>query len=94
MNANIRRRLRRRKARIQARLDKIKLGNIAKPVFTASNIHFELADKARGFVHAGIGAIQLLVRKLGLDDAIDRRLHLLKTRFQQCVFASDIPVKR
>lgn len=78
MNAKIRLRLHRRKARIEARLDKTKLGDIAKPVLTASNIHFELADKARGFVHGGIGAIQLLVHQLGLADAIDRRLHLLK----------------
>lgn len=34
--------------------------------------------KARGFVHGGIGTILLLVHRLGLSDAIDRRLNLLK----------------
>ena len=47
-------------------------------MFTASNIHFEIADRSRGLAHGGIGAMHLLARRLGLIDAIDRRLHLLK----------------
>ena len=48
------------------------------PVFTAPNIHYDVADKARAISCGGIGAIQLLVKKLGLAQAIDERLHLLK----------------
>ena len=47
-------------------------------MFTASNIHYEIADRTRGIAHGGIGAIHALARQLGLIDAIDRRLHLLK----------------
>ncbi len=45
---------------------------------TASNIHYEIADRTRATAHGGIGAMHLLVRKLGLDQAIDQYLGLLK----------------
>jgi hypothetical protein len=45
---------------------------------TATNIHYDVAAKTRGIACGGIGAIHLLVRKLGLAEAIDERLHLLK----------------
>src|SRR3984893_2811703 len=47
-------------------------------MFTASNIHYEVADRVRGMAHGGIGAIHLLARRIGLIDVIDQRLHLLK----------------
>ena len=47
-------------------------------MFTASNIHYELADKIRGLGAGGIGMMHLLARRTGLIDAIDARLHLLK----------------
>jgi hypothetical protein len=47
-------------------------------MMTASNIHYELADRTRATAHGGIGAIHLLVRKLGLDQAINAGLGLLK----------------
>jgi hypothetical protein len=48
------------------------------PVFTASNIHSEVAARTRAIAAGGIGAMPLLVRNLGLAEAIDDRLHLLK----------------
>ena len=45
---------------------------------TASNIHYDIGDRTRATSHGGIGAIHLLVRKLGLDQTIDRHLELLK----------------
>jgi hypothetical protein len=45
---------------------------------TASNIHYEIADRTRATAHGGIGAIHLLTRKLGLDQAINAHLGLLK----------------
>jgi len=45
---------------------------------TASNIHYEIADRTRATTHGGIGAIHLLVRKLGLDKVINECLGLLK----------------
>jgi hypothetical protein len=42
----------------------------------ASNIHYEMAEKARAVNCGGIGAIHLMVNKLGLRQEIDSRLHL------------------
>src|SRR6516162_2031441 len=78
VNARVRKKLARRKRRIQKRLDKSDLRGCCKPMFTASNIHYEIGDRGRGIGYGGIGAIHLLVRKLGLAEAIDSRLHLLK----------------
>ena len=78
MLAKIQRRLLAAKRRIARRLDKTKLGDISRPVFSATNIHFELAERTRGMCYGGLGAMVLLVRQLGLAEAIDRRLHLLK----------------
>ena len=47
-------------------------------MFAARNIHYDVADKARGLACGGIGAMHLLARQVGLIDAIDRDLHLLK----------------
>lgn len=45
---------------------------------TASNVHYEIADRTRATVHGGIAAMHLLAKRLGFDQAIDRRLGLLK----------------
>lgn len=47
-------------------------------MFAASNVHFELADKMHGIATGGIGVVHRLAQEIGLVDAIDRRLHLLK----------------
>jgi hypothetical protein len=66
------------KRKIRRRLDRPGTAPTTQPVLTASNIHYDVADKTRAIPCGGIGAIQLLVRKLGLAEAIDERLHLLK----------------
>ena len=45
VNANIRRQLDKRKRRIERRLDKSRLGNCDRPMFTARNIHYEIAER-------------------------------------------------
>jgi hypothetical protein len=75
---SIRRQLLNRKRRIERRLDKANLRGNSRPMFTASNIHYEIADRCHGIASGGIGAIHALARRIGLIDAIDRRLHLLK----------------
>ena len=50
----------------------------AQLVLAASNIHYEFAERIHGLAWGGIGAIHLLARRVGLMDAINRRLHLLK----------------
>ena len=47
-------------------------------MFGASNVHYEIADRARGFSAGGIGAIHELARSTGLVEEIDKALHLLK----------------
>jgi hypothetical protein len=73
-----RQKLRNRKRRIQRRLRKREWVPRDRPMFTASNIHYELSDKTRGLAPGGIGAIHLLARQTGLIEAIDARVHLLK----------------
>src|SRR3954452_1387212 len=77
VNARIRQKLARRKRRIQKRLDKRDLRGCSKPMFTARNIQYQISERGRGIAYGGIGVMHLLVRKLGLAEAIDRRLHLL-----------------
>jgi Transposase DDE domain group 1 len=47
-------------------------------MLSASNIHYEIGERQRGLAHGGIGAMHLLARRIGLIEAIDERLHLLK----------------
>jgi hypothetical protein len=74
----IQRRIANGKRRILRRLDKSDNRGCDRPMFTASNIHYDVAERVRGMAHGGIGAIHLLVRRIGLIDAIDQRLELLK----------------
>jgi len=47
-------------------------------MMTARNIHYEIAERGRGICVGGIGAMHTLVRQIGLIEAIDRGLDLLK----------------
>jgi len=47
-------------------------------MFSATNIHYDIADRTRGLAYGGVGAIQLLARQTGLVKAIDDKLKLLK----------------
>ena len=78
MNPSIHRKLARRKRRIQRRLDKTDLRGCHQPMMTASNIHYEIGERCRGIGVGGLGAMHALVRRLGLIDALDRRLQLFK----------------
>lgn len=78
MKIKIRRQLNRRKRRIARRLDKCNLEGCERPMFTASNIHYDISERDRGIAHGGIGAIHVLAKRLGLAEAIDRRLVLFK----------------
>ena len=78
MKAKVRQRLRNCKRRIQRRLRKKQWAEQRRRLFRDRNIHYEIGDKARGLHAGGLGAFHLLVRQMGLADAIDRDLHLLK----------------
>jgi hypothetical protein len=74
----IRQKLANSKRRIERRLDKTNLEGCSEPMFTASNIHYEIAERSRGIGVGGIGAIHALARQIGLIEAIDDGLKLLK----------------
>jgi hypothetical protein len=78
VNTRIRKQIEQRKRRIVRRLDRDDNRGCDRPIMTASNIHYEIADRTRATTHGGIGAIHLLVRKLGLDKVINECLGLLK----------------
>jgi len=78
VNAKIQKEIARRKRRIERRLDKRDLRGCEQPAMTASNIHYEIAERSQATSAGGIGAIHLVVKKLGLDDEINRSLGLLK----------------
>jgi len=67
-----------RKHRIGYRLRVRQWPSQERPMFTASNIHYELSDRVAALGPGGIGAMHLLARRTGLIEAIDARLHLLK----------------
>jgi hypothetical protein len=74
----IRRLIEERKGSIESRLNGPVLQNFSRPMFAASNIHYELSDRTRAINHGGIGMIHRLVQEIGLAKAIDRCVHVLK----------------
>jgi hypothetical protein len=70
--------LRKRQRSIQRRLRPRPGVARTQPMMTASNIHYEAAERTRALAPGGIGAIHLLAQKLGLVRQIDQDLHLLK----------------
>ncbi len=78
VKAITRKRLSKRKRRIARRLEKKQWRVQPAPMFSASNIHYEVADRTRGISHGGIGVVHLLARQTGLIEAIDGNLALLK----------------
>ena len=78
VSPKIRQQIKRRKRESARRLDKNDNRGCDRPAMTASNIHYEIADRTRATAAGGIGAMHLMVRKLGLDEAIDRHLGALK----------------
>src|SRR5208283_2971255 len=70
--------LRNRKRRIQRRLSPRNWEDQEQPMMLASNIHYELSDKTRATGYGGIGAVHLMVQRLGLVEEINRNMQLLK----------------
>jgi hypothetical protein len=74
----VRERLSREKSKINGRLGKAVMVNAAGPVLGGKNIVYEFGDKTRGIAHGGMGLIQRVVRSVGLAEAIDAKVGLLK----------------
>jgi Transposase DDE domain group 1 len=70
--------LRERQRRILDRIENRPGPERDQPMMTATNIHYELAERVQGLSAGGIGAMLLLARRTGLIHDIDHHLHLLK----------------
>ena len=66
------------KRSIEERLSRGVPEDTSQPMFSASNIEYELAERARGINYGGIGLIHKLARESGLIEALDQNLPLLK----------------
>jgi hypothetical protein len=80
VNKRIAKKLAHRKNKIRKRLDKRSLPDDLRPMLNPCNVHYDIAGRNRGTNYGGIGAIQMLVRQLGLDRAINSRLGIFKIR--------------
>lgn len=70
--------LRNRKHRIARRLAPKPWADQPRPMLKASNIHYEMAQRVQAVSCGGIGAMHLLVQRLGLIEDINQHLKLLK----------------
>jgi Transposase DDE domain group 1 len=70
--------IRNRKNRIARRLAPRNWEDQPRPMFKASNIHYEIAERVQAVNCGGIGAMHLMVRRLGLIEDINTSLNLLK----------------
>jgi hypothetical protein len=66
------------KSRIERRLKKRRDTATAQPVFTTRTLDHDVSQRDRAIAHGGIGAIHMLVQQVGLPQAINDHLHLLK----------------
>ena len=78
MNDYTRKNMKNRKRRIERRLADRNWTDQAAPMFSASNIHYEMGERTRGTAVGGIGMMQLVARRTGRVKAIDESVHVLK----------------
>lgn len=78
MKKKIAKQLRQRKRKIRKRLEKRTRPANIEPMLNPGNIHYETSDRSRGMIYGGIGAVQMLVEQLKLDETINRYLHVFK----------------
>lgn len=78
MNRSYRKILRNRKNRIARRLSPKQWEDQPRPMLKASNIHYEMAERVQAVSCGGIGAMHLMVQRLGLIEDINQNLKLLK----------------
>lgn len=77
-NRKRKRELRRRADRIGRRLSERDWEDQDRPMLGAANIQYEIAERDRGIAVGGIGVIHRMVTRLGLPEAINGGLSLLK----------------
>ena len=78
MSKSRQQKLRNRKRRIEYRLRDLVWEAQPNPMFSATNIHYDLSERTRGLGTGGIGAMHRLARHTGLIEEIDKRVERLK----------------
>jgi hypothetical protein len=78
VNKKIQRQVAAEERKIVDRLERALEGRGDKPMLSARNIGYEVGEKTRAIAHGGMGAMHLLVKKVGLAERIDEKLSLLK----------------
>lgn len=83
MNENVQRQLRSEQRRIERRLQRVEGGRDPRDTgieLSASTIHYEVSERVRAIPCGGIGAVHMLASRVGLIDALDSSLRILKRR--------------
>lgn len=70
--------LKKRKQRLQKRLERRQWSEQSRPMFRAQNIQYEMADRVRAIDSGGIGAFHMLAKNSGLIKALNEKVCLLK----------------
>jgi hypothetical protein len=70
--------LEQRKRDIENRLEGCKFNFAGTPEFSATNIKYEMAERTKAMADGGIGVIHKLVQEIGLAEAINEKVVLLK----------------
>jgi len=79
VNANDERIIAQREQRLKHRLERKNVDRKdSGPMLGEANVHYEMGERVRAIGCGGIGAIHKMVTKLGLPEAINESLHLLK----------------
>ena len=78
MKQSCRRNIERRKAKIARRLERRNFADQAAPMLKGGNLQYEMSGRQAGVVCGGVAAIHEMVRRLGLAELLNRRIHLLK----------------
>ena len=78
MNKRDHKRLMKRKRRLAKRLERKQYGDQAKAMFKRTTVAYEMGERVEAMGYGGIPAIHKLVIKLGLDEALNERVKLLK----------------
>lgn len=81
MKADDTQRLADRKGRIESRLVAERQWEAERPVVEGRNLHYEVSGRIQATALGGVGLIHEFVRSLGLPEALDERVHVLKRHF-------------
>jgi len=73
-----RRNIEKRKAKIERRLERRNFADQAEPVLRGANVQYEMAGRQSGVSYGGVAAIHEMVRRLGLPEAINGTVKLLR----------------